>query len=102
MPNRRLARAATPKQRAPRRSIGRWAALAVVALIAVGATAYWWLSEAQNTPGGRPRLVVDRPEIDLGSFPFETWAKAVFTLTNAGNGTLQILEELRVGVLEGC
>jgi hypothetical protein len=102
MSKRRLVKAPSPKPQAARRPMGRWVTLAIIALIAVGAAAFWWMSEAQNTAGGRPRLVVDRTEMDLGSFPFEKWAKAVFTLTNAGDGPLQILEVPLVRVLQGC
>jgi hypothetical protein len=51
---------------------------------------------------GTPRLVVDRTEIDLGDLPFDQRATAVFTLTNAGNGVLNIIEEPPVEVVKGC
>lgn len=86
----------------PRRPKWHWAALAGVVLIAAGLGTFWWLSEAQSPSGGKPRLVVDRTEVDLGDFPFERPAKAVFTLTNAGDGALRVLEVPSVSVLQGC
>ena len=86
----------------PRRPGWRWAALGVVVLVALGAGAFWWLSEAQDTPGGRPRLVLDREVVDLGNLPFEKPARVVFTLTNAGNSSLQLDGVPRVQLLKGC
>jgi hypothetical protein len=71
-------------------------------LVAVGGGAFWWFSEAQDTSGGTPRLVMDRTEVDLGHFPFEAPARAVFTLTNAGDGLLRLTEVPPVKVLKGC
>ena len=86
----------------PRRPRWRWAALGVVVLVALGAGAFWWLSEAQDTPGGRPRLVLDREVVDLGKLPFEKPARVVFTLTNAGNSSLRLDGVPRVQLLQGC
>ena len=80
---------------------GRWVALVVLGLIAVG-VAGWWPAEAGEASGGMPRLVVDRTELDLGDLPFDQRATAVFTLTNAGNGVLNIIEEPPVDVVKGC
>lgn len=90
------------KQRPRRQPRWRWAALAGVALVAVGAGAFWWFSEAQDTSGGTPRLLMDRTEVDLGYLPFEAPARAVFTLTNAGDGLLRLTEVPPVKVLKGC
>lgn len=91
------------KKEKPRARRPRWhgAALGAVVLIAAAAT-FWWLSEAQSPSGGKPRLMVDRTELDLGDFPLERQAKAAFTLTNAGDGPLRILEVPPVSVLQGC
>jgi hypothetical protein len=80
----------------------RWAALVALGLIAVGAAGLWRPAEAGEASSGAPRLVVDRTEIDLGDLPFDQRATAVFTLTNAGNGVLNILEEPPVDVVKGC
>jgi hypothetical protein len=72
-------------------SKGRWAALVALGLIAVSAAGLWWPAEAGDASSGTPRLVLDRTEIDLGDLPFDQLATAVFTLTNAGDGVLNIL-----------
>lgn len=71
-------------------------------LVAVSAGAFWWFSSAQETSDGTPRLVVDRTEVDLGGLPFEAPARAVFILTNAGDGLLKLSEAPPVRVLKGC
>ncbi len=86
----------------PKRPRWRWAALGVVVLAALGAGAFWWLSEAQDTPGGKPRLVLDREVVDLGDFPLEAQARVVFTLTNAGDGLLRPDGGPRVEAVKGC
>ena len=90
------------KEPQARRRPWRLVALGALLLIAAGAASFWWLSEAQNASAGRPRLVVDRTEVDLGSLPFEAPATVVFTLTNAGDGLLRIADVPPVRVLKGC
>jgi hypothetical protein len=68
-----------------------WTALAVVGIIVIG-TAGYWPTEAGEASGSAPRLEVDRTEIDLGDLPLDRRATAVFTLTNAGNGMLNIID----------
>ena len=80
----------------------RWAVLGAVVLVVVGAGAFWWFSEAWDTPGGTARLVLDREVVDLGYLPFETPARVVFTLTNAGTGSLKLEDVPRVKALKGC
>jgi len=87
------------KRPEPRRSLWPWAALGGIVLIVIAAGALWWFPGA---PGGRPRLVLDREVIDLGDLQFETPARVVFTLANAGDGRLKIAEELSVKVVKGC
>lgn len=87
---------------APRRPRWRWAALGVLGLVAVGGAAFWWVADGPDAAGGTPRLVVDRTEMDLGRLPFEAPARAVFTLTNAGDGSLRLADVPRVKVLKGC
>jgi hypothetical protein len=81
---------------------GRWAELVALGLIAVSAVGFWWPAQAGDAFSGAPRLVVDRTEIDLGDLPFDQLATAVFTLTNAGNGVLNIIEEPPVEIVKGC
>ncbi len=59
-------------------------------------------AKAGDIPGGTPRLVLDREVVDLGYLPFETPARVVFTLTNAGTGSLKLEDVPRVKVLKGC
>jgi len=68
-------------------------------LIVIAAGALWWFSAAT---GGRPRLVMDREVVDLGDLQFETPARVVFTLANAGDGRLKIAEDLSVKAVKGC
>ena len=79
-----------------------WAALGALGLIAAGAGAFWWLSEAPSASGGTPRLVLDREVVDLGYLGFETPARVVFTITNAGEGLLKLADAPRVKVVKGC
>lgn len=84
----------------PRRSGWRWVVgLSVLAVVIAG---FWWLQGAQTVSGGTPRLQADKIEVDLGDFPFEKMARAVFTLTNAGDGPLKILDVSPVRALQGC
>jgi hypothetical protein len=76
-----------------------WAALGTLIVIAVGTGMLWW---SLGASGGRPRLVVDREVVELGDLRFETPARAVFTLTNGGDGRLEIADDLRVEVVKGC
>ena len=90
------------KQPPPPRPQWRWAARGGIVVAAVGAGAFWWLSEAEDIRGGTPRLVLDREVVDLGSLPFEAPVRVVFTLTNRGNGSLKLADVPRVKVLKGC
>jgi hypothetical protein len=90
------------KQPPPRRRGWRRAAFAAAVLVVLGAGAFWWLSEAQDAPGGKPRLVLDREVVDLGALPFEAPARVVFTLTNAGDASLRLADVPPVRVLKGC
>lgn len=85
-----------------RRRPWRWAAFGAVALLALSGGAFWWFSEAQNTAGGTPRLVLDRELVDLGYLRFETPVRVVFMLTNTGDGLLRLTDVPKVKVLKGC
>lgn len=77
-------------RRTRRRSLA--AAGLVLALVAS------WASAAEKTP----RLVVDREEIDLGTLPYSTPARAVFTLRNTGDAVLKVVDVPPVKALKGC
>jgi hypothetical protein len=63
---------------------------------------FWWFAEPPVALGGTPRLALDRDTVDLGYLPFETPARVVFTLTNAGDGVLRLAEVPRVKAIKGC
>jgi hypothetical protein len=86
----------------PRRPGWRRLVLGTIVVAAVAAAAAWWLSEPVDHSGGPPRLVLDHEVADLGSFPFEAPARAVFTLSNTGDGSLKLAGAPRVKVLKGC
>lgn len=77
-------------------------ALGALALIAVGATAFWRVSGSPDATSGTSRLVVDRTEVDLGDRRFDVPARVVFTLTNAGDGPLRLADVPRVIAKAGC
>jgi hypothetical protein len=79
-----------------------WETLAVLGLIAIGVAGCWWPAKAGEASDGKPRLEVDRTEVDLGDLAFEAPAEAVFTLTNTGDGVLKLIGEPQVKVLKGC
>jgi hypothetical protein len=45
---------------------------------------------------------VDRADVDLGYRRFDTPARVVFTLSNAGEGSLRLTEAPRVVLKAGC
>ncbi len=79
----------------------RWAAFGALAVIAAGVSALWW---SGGSPGaaGQARLVVDRTDVDLGHLRFDTPARVVFTLSNAGDAPLRLKEVPRVVAKAGC
>ncbi|MBI2529094.1 MAG: hypothetical protein HYV93_24300 [Candidatus Rokubacteria bacterium] len=89
----------TPRP-SPRRG-WRWAASGALALITVVASAFWWSAGSPDAVG-QPRLVVDRTDVDLGDVRFETPARVLFTLTNAGDAPLHLKEVPRVLAKAGC
>lgn len=89
---------------APSRT-GRTRALLVLGVVAVALAGggAWWLWSGQNeAAAGTPRLAVDRTEVDLGYRRYDTTARVVFTLTNAGDGPLRLAETPRVKAVQGC
>ena len=74
-----------------------------IVLVAVAGGLGLWLRPApKEASGGAPRLVIDRTEVDLGYRRFDTPARVIFTLTNAGDAPLRLTESPRVIVIAGC
>jgi hypothetical protein len=87
----------------PRGGRARAVILLGLAAVILGGGGAWWLWSKQNgVTAGMPRLAVDRTEIDLGYRRFDTAARVVFTLTNAGDGPLRLAEVPRVNAVQGC
>jgi len=84
-----------------RRPIRRRVVLIALALFGLGAAGAWGLL-GRDAGGGTPRLVVDRAEADLGYRRFDTPARAVFTLANAGDGLLRLRGTPEVLLKAGC
>lgn len=51
---------------------------------------------------GTPRLAVAQDTIDLGTIRFNNPAQSVFTVRNTGDGSLVVLGEPQVELVEGC
>ena len=77
----------------------------VIVVVVIGAVL---LLNRTNQPtvsvdvSGKPNLVVDKTLIDFGNVRFENPVTAVFTVSNTGDKPLQILQEPRVELLQGC
>lgn len=80
----------------------RWALAAGAIIVAAAAGTLWLRSAPKEANAGTPRLVVDRTEVDLGYRRFDTRARVVFTLTNAGDAPLRLTESPPVRVIAGC
>jgi hypothetical protein len=80
----------------------RWALAAGAIIVAAAGGTLWLRSAPKEANAGTPRLVVDRTEVDLGYRRFDTPARVVFTLTNAGNAPLRLTESPPVRVIAGC
>ena len=90
------------RKRPPRRVLWRWAMLGTLVVIAAGAAGFWGARGPEGGSSGAPRLVVDRADVDLGYQRFDTPARVVFTLSNAGEGSLRLTEAPRVVLKAGC
>ncbi len=71
--------------------------LGVLVVIGVGLIVYGTLS-----PGGTPRLQVDRDSIDFGDQHLNNTVRAIFTITNAGVGALTLNVPKTPTVVQGC
>ena len=90
------------KKEERRRPGWHWVILGALGLMTLAGAGAWWRSALPEASNGTPRLVVDREVVDLGFFPFDAPARAVFTLANAGDGPLRLADVPRVSVLKGC
>ena len=77
-----------------------WVGGIVLAVMVGGAL--WLRSGPEGSSAGTPRLAVDRTDVDLGYRRFDTSARVVFTLSNAGDGPLRLTEAPPVKVVAGC
>jgi len=80
----------------------RWALAAGAMIVAAAAGTLWLRPAPREANAGTPRLVVDRTEVDLGYRRFDTPARVAFTLTNAGDAPLRLVEAPRVTIIAGC
>ena len=86
-----------------RRGGMRTGVVLAIAVVVLGGGAAWLFSSSPHEAAARtPRLAVDRTEVDLGYRRFDSIARVVFTLTNAGDGPLRLAEVPRVKVVQGC
>ncbi len=77
-------------------------------VIVLGAVLLWNPGSRSSGAGvpaqvtGKPKLAVDREQIDFGKLPLDKTVKATFVLSNIGDQPLQILGEPVVEVKVGC
>lgn len=77
----------------------------VLAVVVIGAV---FVLSRSNQPTvaidvtGKPNLVVDKPVVDFGDVHFGSPVTAVFKVSNSGDQPLQILQQPRLEVLQGC
>ena len=76
----------------------------IIILLAVGYGFITLTNQSSPTNAGvvGPRLQVDREKIDLGKQHLGNTVRAVFTLKNAGDGTLTLNVPRTVTLLQGC
>jgi hypothetical protein len=55
-----------------------------------------------RSSGGTPNIVVAEEMVDHGDVVVNTPVRSSFTITNTGDGPLQILNVPQVELLEGC
>ena len=92
------------KQPPPRQFPWLWLTVAAGVLLLVGGGLVMWPSAPAESPQvtGAPRLVVDQTIIDEGYVKLNKTIKTTFNLKNVGDQPLQILDEPRVELVEGC
>ncbi len=104
----RLAARELRRRRAERQEqFGRlvpWALVGALVLIGLGLLVYGQIQSAPPTILGvnGPRLQLDREQVALGDRHFGTTVRAVFTLTNTGDGTLIVNAPKVATAVQGC
>ena len=88
-------------QPATQRSWLLWAVVAGVFLI-IGGLSYILIVGVNGSETGTPKLIVDRNEVDEGYQKLGATVHTSFKLRNEGDGTLRILDQPQVKVVEGC
>lgn len=78
-----------------------WAIVAGVFLI-IGGLSYILIVGVNGSETGTPKLVVDRNEVDEGYQKLGATVHTTFKLRNEGDGTLRIVDQPQVKVVEGC
>ncbi len=78
-----------------------WVVVAGVFLI-IGGLSYILIIGPNTPETGKPKLVVDRNEVDEGYQKLGATVHTTFKLRNEGDGTLRILDQPQVKVVEGC
>ena len=78
----------------------------VLAVVVIGAIFVFSRSSNQSiiavNVNGKPNLVMDKTLIDFGDVHFGNPVTAVFKVSNTGDQPLQILQQPRLEVLQGC
>ncbi|HXV42950.1 MAG TPA: hypothetical protein VEC96_07795 [Anaerolineae bacterium] len=93
----------TPQRQVP----WLWLAIGGALVLILGGLGVAWMSSNTRpavTPvvNGSPRLAIDRTLVDEGYVKLNTTIRSQFRLSNVGDQPLQILEEPRVELVEGC
>lgn len=95
-------RAKPARMQRTRRRIPRLALLLTAVVLVAVAGMVWLRAGPDDTGTGTPRLAVDRTVTDLGYLRFDSPARVVFALRNAGDGPLRLREVPRVTAAAGC
>jgi apolipoprotein N-acyltransferase len=92
----------TAKQKSSPRPWWLWAVAAAAVILVVGGLTVLLTSNTSTPEDGTPKVAVDQPVIDEGYVKLDETIRTSFTLRNEGAGTLRILDEPQVELVEGC
>lgn len=73
---------------------------AAILFIGIGVGVIWQPFTAEET--GTPRLALEQTVVDEGYLQYDTPVRSAFRLENVGDGTLRILDQPEVELVEGC